>query len=139
MAVVAAASACAEFRRDLAKGEEMVRKVKLAIANVERNRVKFPHIDDRELGSRKAFVQGLDSVSGKAVLYQATAVRCLMAYNRHTLLPCVAHNLCLYCACVCVAVISHVRLPCACMRAGGGGHARGVPRAGDAGQDRRRP
>jgi hypothetical protein len=40
----------------------MTRKVKAALMNVERNRVKFPHIDDRELGSRKAFVQGLENV-----------------------------------------------------------------------------
>ncbi len=51
---------CAEFRRDLAKSEDKCRKVKNAITNVERNRVKFAHIDDRELASRKAFVNGLD-------------------------------------------------------------------------------
>ena len=50
----------AEFRRDLAKSEDKCRKVKNAITNVERNRVKFAHIDDRELASRKAFVNGLD-------------------------------------------------------------------------------
>ena len=38
-----------------------MRKVKGATANVERNRIKFPHIDDRELASRKAFVQNLDN------------------------------------------------------------------------------
>jgi len=44
----------------LAKAEDKCRKVKNAITNVERNRVKFAHIDDRELASRKAFVGGLD-------------------------------------------------------------------------------
>ena len=40
----------------------MCRKVKLAVMNVERNRIKFPHIDDRELDSRKSFVAGLENV-----------------------------------------------------------------------------
>lgn len=51
-----------EFKKDLAKAEDMCRKVKMAVANVERNRVKFSHIDDRELNNRKAFVQGLENV-----------------------------------------------------------------------------
>lgn len=50
-----------EVKKDLAKAEEMCRKVRAAVLNVERNRVKFPHIDDRELGQRKAFVDRLDA------------------------------------------------------------------------------
>ena len=57
---------CAELRANLAKAEDMCRKVKMAVANVEKNRIKFPHIDDRELGNRKAFVQGLENVSARA-------------------------------------------------------------------------
>jgi hypothetical protein len=56
------------FKRDLAKAEEMCRKVKMAVTNVERNRIKYPHIDDRELASRKAFVQALESVSTISVI-----------------------------------------------------------------------
>ena len=40
----------------------MCRKVRLAVLNVERNRVKYAHIDDRELSTRKAFVDRLDAV-----------------------------------------------------------------------------
>ena len=40
----------------------MVRKVKLAVSNIERNRVKYPHIDDRELSARLSFVERLDAV-----------------------------------------------------------------------------
>lgn len=50
-----------EMKRDLAKSDEMVRKVKLAVANIERNRVKYPHIDERELSARQAFVERLDA------------------------------------------------------------------------------
>lgn len=50
-----------EVKRDLGKADEMCRKVRLAVLNVERNRVKFVHIDDRELAQRKAFVDRLDA------------------------------------------------------------------------------
>lgn len=40
----------------------MVRKVKATVTAVERNRVKYPHIDDRELASRKSFMGNLESV-----------------------------------------------------------------------------
>ena len=53
----------AELRSNLAKAEDMCRKVKNAVINVERNRIKYPHIDDRELESRKSFVLGLENVS----------------------------------------------------------------------------
>ncbi len=52
-----------ELKRDLGKCEEMTRKVRMAVVNIERNRVKFPHIDDRELGQRKSAVDRLDAVS----------------------------------------------------------------------------
>lgn len=39
----------------------MCRKVRGAVANVERNRVKYSHIDDRELQSRKSFCDRLDA------------------------------------------------------------------------------
>ena len=50
-----------EVKRDLAKADEMCRKVKLAVSNIERNRAKYPHIDERELGARLAFVERLDA------------------------------------------------------------------------------
>lgn len=53
-----------DFKRDLSHAEDMVRKVKLAVSNVERNRVKYAHIDDRELAARKAFVHSLESTVG---------------------------------------------------------------------------
>lgn len=57
-----AARLLAEFNRDLTKTEEMCRKVKGALQNIETRREKFPHIDDRELGSRKASIDQLDQV-----------------------------------------------------------------------------
>lgn len=51
-----------EFGKELRKTQDMVRKVKATVIAVERNRVKFPHIDDRELASRKAFMGNLESV-----------------------------------------------------------------------------
>lgn len=53
----------AEMKRDLTKVEEMCRKVKQAVLNVQNNRARFPHIDDRELNERKQFVEGLERVS----------------------------------------------------------------------------
>ena len=52
-----------ECGKDLRKTQDMVRKVKAAVTAVERNRVKYPHIDDRELASRKSFIGNLESVS----------------------------------------------------------------------------
>ncbi len=40
----------------------MARKVRGAVMNVERNRTKFSHIDDRELQARKAFCDRIDAV-----------------------------------------------------------------------------
>lgn len=51
-----------ECGKDLRKTQEMVRKVKAAVTAVERNRVKYPHIDDRELASRKSFIGNLESI-----------------------------------------------------------------------------
>ena len=56
----------AEMRAKLADADGMCRKIKTAVSNVERNRAKYPHIDDLELGSRKAFVQGLENVGSVA-------------------------------------------------------------------------
>lgn len=63
---------CADIKRDLAKADEMCRKVRLAVANVERNRVKFSHIDERELGSRKAFCDRLEaSINSMKIEYNS--------------------------------------------------------------------
>jgi hypothetical protein len=48
-------------KRDLAKAGELCRKVRLAVENVENNRGKFSHIDDRELGQRKGFCDRVDA------------------------------------------------------------------------------
>ena len=47
---------------DLTKTAEMCRKVKAALANIEAQREKFAHIDDRELERRKDAVGRLDKV-----------------------------------------------------------------------------
>lgn len=53
---------CIDMKRDIGKADEMARKVRGAVVNVERNRVKFSHIDDRELQARKTFCDRIDSV-----------------------------------------------------------------------------
>lgn len=59
-----------ECGRDLSKLLETIRKVKASVAAVEKNRIRFPHIDDRELASRKAFLGNLESVvSGMFAVY----------------------------------------------------------------------
>ena len=44
-----------------AKAGELCRKVRMAVENVEQNRGKFSHIDDRELGQRKGFCDRVDA------------------------------------------------------------------------------
>lgn len=51
-----------EFTGHLGKTEEMCRKVKGAVLNIERFRSRYPHVDDRELASRKQFVEQLEGV-----------------------------------------------------------------------------
>ena len=48
-------------KRDLAKASELSRKVRMAVDNVDQNRGKFSHIDDRELSARKAFCDRVDA------------------------------------------------------------------------------
>ena len=50
-----------QHKRDLAKAGELCRKVRMAVENVEQNRGKFAHIDDRELGQRKGFCDRVDA------------------------------------------------------------------------------
>jgi len=50
------------MKRDINKADDMARKVRGAVANVERNRVKFSHIDDRELQTRKQFCDRIESI-----------------------------------------------------------------------------
>lgn len=49
-----------EIRKDVTKTEEMCRKVKQAVMNIQMNRARFPHIDDRELANRRQFVDTLE-------------------------------------------------------------------------------
>jgi hypothetical protein len=51
-----------EVTRDLKKCSEMVAKVRMAVEKTEKNRTQFSHIDDREMGQRKAFVDRVDGV-----------------------------------------------------------------------------
>ena len=51
-----------EVKRDIIKVGELLRKVRASVLNVEQNRGKFSHIDDRELAARKGAVDALDSV-----------------------------------------------------------------------------
>jgi hypothetical protein len=46
----------------LGKVETVVKKLRTANLNVEKNRMKFPHVDDRELASRRAIVEEIDRV-----------------------------------------------------------------------------
>ena len=48
-------------KKDLAKAGELCRKVRMAVDNVDQNRSKYPHIDDRELGARKGFCERVDA------------------------------------------------------------------------------
>ena len=48
----------------LKKCGEFCAKVRLAVDKVEKNRTNFAHIDERELGVRKAFVDRVDGVRG---------------------------------------------------------------------------
>ena len=79
----------AELRANLGKAEEMCRKVKMAVTNVERNRIKYPHIDDRELDSRKSFVAGLESVSRHGESYTPTCAIATLTMQRN---PIRTHN-----------------------------------------------
>lgn len=58
----------AEFNRELGKTEELCKKLKLVLATIERDRSRFPHVDDRELGLRRTSVAALDRVSCSKVL-----------------------------------------------------------------------
>ena len=51
-----------ELRAEIARASDACGKMRTALGNVERSRENFPHIDDRELGSRKAYVDRLDAV-----------------------------------------------------------------------------
>ena len=53
-----------EVTRDLKKCSEMVARVRMAVEKTEKNRTQFSHVDDRELGQRKAFVDRVDGVRG---------------------------------------------------------------------------
>ena len=53
-----------EVTRDLKKCGDLCGKVRLAVDKVEKNRANFSHIDERELGLRKAFVDRVDGVRG---------------------------------------------------------------------------
>ena len=51
-----------EVKRDVAKVGDLLRKVRASVENVERNRSKFSHIDERELSSRKSALETIDAV-----------------------------------------------------------------------------
>ena len=65
----------AELKGDIARASAASGKMREALANVEQHRVKFPHIDDRELGARKAFVERLEAVRSAAA---AGSCRCAL-------------------------------------------------------------
>jgi hypothetical protein len=52
-----------EVKKDLLKLSEVLRKVRASVALAEQDRVKFAHIDEREISSRKAALGELDGVS----------------------------------------------------------------------------
>jgi len=52
----------AEFQKSLTKTEEACRKLKTAVANIQKTRARFPHVDDKELERRRVLVNELDSV-----------------------------------------------------------------------------
>jgi len=51
-----------ELKKEMAKMSEMLRKVRASVDGVERNRVKFSHIDDKELASRKSSLEKIEMV-----------------------------------------------------------------------------
>ena len=51
-----------EVKKDIIKVGDLLRKVRASVLNVEQNRGKFSHIDDRELAARKGAVDELDAV-----------------------------------------------------------------------------
>ncbi len=60
------------MKRDIGKADEMARKVRGAVANVERSRAKYGHIDDRELGARKAFCDRIEAtVNGMKIEFNS--------------------------------------------------------------------
>ena len=50
-----------EFQKALSKTEDACRKLKTAVANIPKNRIRFAHVDDRELERRRALVDELDT------------------------------------------------------------------------------
>lgn len=50
-----------EFGRALAKNEDGCRKLKTAVANIPKNRIRFAHVDDRELEKRRVLVEELEA------------------------------------------------------------------------------
>jgi hypothetical protein len=66
----------AEFQKSLTKTEEACRKLKTAVANIQKTRARFPHVDDKELERRRVLVNELDSVRMPlAVVVQCERVR----------------------------------------------------------------
>ena len=55
-----------EVKKDIVKVGDLLRKVRASVLNVEQNRGKFSHIDDRELAARKGAVDELDAVRARA-------------------------------------------------------------------------
>jgi hypothetical protein len=55
-----------EVKKDIIKVGDLLRKVRASVLNVEQNRGKFSHIDDRELAARKGAVDELDAVRARA-------------------------------------------------------------------------
>lgn len=53
----------AELQTDLKKTDDACKKIKLAVANIAKNRSKFAHVDDAELESRQAAITELEKVS----------------------------------------------------------------------------
>lgn len=53
------------MQKELNRLAETCRKLTMAIQNIERNRVRFPHVDDYELTDRKTKLSAVDKVRGR--------------------------------------------------------------------------
>ena len=73
-----------ELQKSLSKNEDACRKLKTAVANIPKNRVRFAHVDDRELERRRVIVDELDAVRGGSggVLRAHSALACLLMRHR---------------------------------------------------------
>jgi hypothetical protein len=74
----------AELQTDLKKMDDACKKIKLAVANIAKNRSKFAHVDDAELESRQAAITELEKVNVAVLLCNALCCEPSSNFTRRT-------------------------------------------------------